>query len=205
MNVKYLCSLDGSELLDIYSPDIDEDIFMTMPENYQELSEFEKTALQSRRETLIEILSKLNDEKKKRYNQIITTQSAIILVCPRCKKVFDSQSIMMKEKTHSDDNQIPIRKPKEHKVISDDRESMDEATNSPFDQGYMSARQIYMASEENVQKDRGGPTNKNNNTMFKQNEDLRTLDNMPHIKQQLKSMQDKYGSDNINIQVQFPE
>ena len=197
--------MDGSELMDIYDPSIDEDIFITMPENYDELSPFEKEAISSRRETLIIILDKLNNEKKRRYNEIITTQSAIILVCPRCKKVFDSTSIVMREKTHSDGNEIPTRKPKQHKVISDDRESIDEATSSPFDQAFMSARQIFMASDKDEYGNEKTNKNKSSNTVFKQNEDLKTLDNLPYAKQQLKSMVEKYGKENVNLQISFPE
>lgn len=200
-NTRYICSLDGSELLDLYDPAVDEDIFLTTPENFNDLSEFEQQALISRRETLLVILSNLNEEKKKRYNEIIVKQSAIILVCPRCKKVFDSQSIMMREKTHSDGNQIPVRKPREHKVISDDKESIDEATSSPFDQAYMSARQIFMA-QENEEEKRVNDRKKDNSTMFKQTEDLKLLDNIPYAKNQLKAMVEKYGKENVNVSIQ---
>lgn len=207
-NMIFFCSSDGCQLYDLYHPDIDETILLDNPKGFDDLSEVEKQNLKTRRDFLIETLENLSQDKQKRMNEIITKQSGIILACPQCKKIFDSNSISLQEKTYGDNNILPYRKPKTHKVISDDKESLEKENNygdNNTDSFFMGARQIFFGEEKEEDKQKKLKRKNINNTLFKQRQTDSGIENIVHASKEIKHITEKFGKDSVNIQVQVAE
>lgn len=209
-NISFFCSGDGCELYDIYSPMIDdESLIASNPDNFDEMAEQEKQNLIQRRQLLIETIANIrSEEKRKRLNRIVSQQNGIILVCPNCKRVYDSTSISLQEKTYSSDRNImPFRKPTKHRVVSDDKESVERATTNDFESENFffggASRQVFF-SEEKEEDNKLKPP-KENNTLFKYRAEQHSIANIKHASTELKALIERFGKENINIQVQLAD
>lgn len=211
LNSYYVCSYDNAELIDIYDPSYDGDEFLINPINYDQLSREEKYIIESRKEYLITILGKLSQEKKEMFMDIIQNQECEILICPICKKVYDSRTILeYQDLTHSSNNQLPVRKPRRHGIVSDDTESITAATESRMDK-IVAARQVFLPNNKDELEGvrlsvEGRPiTDKTSNTLYHKNQQNKSIQNVKHARQHLQNLIQKYGKENISISLQFPD
>lgn len=199
----FICSLDNTQLIDIYDPLYDEDDYMKMPDYMDQLSLSEQETLRSRHQTLVEILSNLSSEKRDRCMNLINEKDALILVCPTCKKVYDSKNLFERDLYHSSNNMLPIRKQKQHKVISDDRESIENAMQQNKIDSHFYAKQVFLPQltpEEEEKKYRI-----DNRTPFKMKEDSKSADKIKHARDHISALIDKFGKENVNVQINFPD
>jgi hypothetical protein len=109
---------------------------------------------------------------------------------------------------HSSSNMLPVRKPKKHGVVSDDRESVENARNTDWDLKY-GAKQIFFPTpvKESIDEKTGNLIpDKDNRTVYKATKgEIHQPDKIQHASQHLKNLADKYGKENLDMQINLPE
>lgn len=186
---KLFCSVCNAVLVNVYNSQD----FATPA---LEMGEDEKMIIKERYDFVNEILSHLNETKKRRLMNALDTNADLqIYVCFQCRKLYDTLTLQQQDITHSDQNMLPHKRIEKHKVVSDDIQSIEDATKLENDP---TKQEIFIAQDmADKYRKREGIYR----TKFKQQGDLRLIDNIPYAAGDIKQIVERYGQKNVKINI----
>jgi hypothetical protein len=196
---EHLCAHCGSVLQEVYDSQKDsgENNLFSLPDNLHEMNAEEADIIRHNNEEMIKLLDKLTEQKRSRIILSVEHGNVVIIkVCPTCRKIYDNRMINNSQYYNYQNNTMPVLKPTK-KVVSDDVESVNDATMTDFDNNGGGKQEVFVSLNKPHPQERM-PINI---SVSKYHNKERNLTNIPYVAdeiQRLKNRPDKNITD-VNI------